>query len=294
MNQSKEKTTILKTLNACLKGSDEHPIVRILQGKRPLGKQSSFFMETARVIVVLEGVGSFRTIEEEKETTLDIAPGQMLFLSEGTWICPVPQTSYTSLGVIFRDSSTRITIHSRKVIKGAKPRVIPDYIAQWQTRETLGNYGKHLLALLREPSQDEIAATADTHLAKLLYAHLIPLMENAPESASQPQSILWQSVCDYLSEHWSDNDLSRESVARFFNRHPNHFSRFFHKHAKKNFRAYVNELRLQRSLILLKDLRHNVTDVAAMCGFTDLQYFIRCFRERFGLTPGQYRNRKEL
>jgi hypothetical protein len=36
-----------------------------------------------------------------------------------------------------------------------------------------------------------------------------------------------------------------------------------------------------------------VTDVACLCGFTDSQYFIRCFRERFGFTPGQYRKRRE-
>ncbi|WP_309384145.1 helix-turn-helix transcriptional regulator [Cerasicoccus frondis] len=294
MSQSKAKTQILNTLQNRLQDPAERPIIRILQGKRPIGNQSSFFMETARIIVVLKGTGTFCTIEEEKETTLNISPGQMLFLSEGTWICPVPKASYTSLGMIFRDTSTRMTIHSRKVIRSGKQRVIPSYVAQWQTRETLGQRGKHIFALLREAAPDTLASSADTHLAKVLYANLISLIENASESFSQPQSILWQSVCDYLSEHWSDNDLTRESVASYFNRHPSHFSRFFHKHAKKNFRSYVNELRLQRSLILLKDLRYNVTDVAAMCGYTDLQYFIRCFRERYGLTPGRYRNRKEL
>ena len=73
----------------------------------------------------------------------------------------------------------------------------------------------------------------------------------------------------------------------------NHFSRFFHTHAKCNFRTYVNEIRLERSLHFLRDLRYNVTDVACLCGFTDVQYFIRCFRQRFGFTPGEYRKRQE-
>jgi AraC-like DNA-binding protein len=59
------------------------------------------------------------------------------------------------------------------------------------------------------------------------------------------------------------------------------------------FRTYVNEIRLERSLHFLRDLRYNVTDVACLCGFTDVQYFIRCFRERFGFTPGEYRKRSE-
>jgi AraC-like DNA-binding protein len=36
-----------------------------------------------------------------------------------------------------------------------------------------------------------------------------------------------------------------------------------------------------------------VTDVVNLCGFTDAQYFIRCFRQRFGFTPGECRRRHE-
>ena len=36
-----------------------------------------------------------------------------------------------------------------------------------------------------------------------------------------------------------------------------------------------------------------VKAAAVECGFTDLQYFIRCFRQRFGFTPGEYRKRSE-
>jgi AraC-like DNA-binding protein len=107
------------------------------------------------------------------------------------------------------------------------------------------------------------------------------------------QAVLWQSVCDYVSEHWSDPQLSRKGVAAFFRRHPNHFSRFFQAHARQNFRTYLNAIRLERSLHFLRDLRYNVTDAANLCGFSDVQYFIRCFRQRFGFTPGEYRHRYE-
>ena len=60
-----------------------------------------------------------------------------------------------------------------------------------------------------------------------------------------------------------------------------------------DFHWHLNEIRLERSLHFLRDLRYNVTDVACLCGFADLQYFIRWFRERFGFTPGEYRKRQE-
>ena len=103
---------------------------------------------------------------------------------------------------------------------------------------------------------------------------------------------MWHSLCDYISIHWADSSLSRKTIAEFFHLHPNHLSRFFHRHTDQNFRGYLNEIRLKRSLQFLGDFRYNITDVASLCGFTDLQYFIRCFRRRFGFTPGEYRKKR--
>jgi AraC-like DNA-binding protein len=54
----------------------------------------------------------------------------------------------------------------------------------------------------------------------------------------------------------------------------------------------VIELRLQQSVSLLAAAeggRRKVSDVAFASGFNDLSYFHRCFRRRFGVTPGTWR-----
>jgi AraC-like DNA-binding protein len=33
-----------------------------------------------------------------------------------------------------------------------------------------------------------------------------------------------------------------------------------------------------------------VSDIAYACGFSEISYFNRCFRRRFGAAPSQYRN----
>jgi len=249
-------------------------------------------MEVPRLIVGLEGRGTFLTMQQDKEVLFDLAPGQVLFLAPYTWICPVPRAPYRSLGVVLRTDSTRLTIHARSGMM--EDGTIPSrYLAQWRTLETMGSKGEHLVQLLREPPSARLGERVCASVMEILTAEIAALVESAPEYVRAGQAVLWQSVLDYLSEHWSDPNLSRKETARFFNRHPNHFSRFFHEHAKRNFRVYVNEIRLERSLHFLRDLRYNVTDVANLCGFTDVQYFIRCFRERFGFTPGEYRKRRE-
>jgi AraC-like DNA-binding protein len=292
MKLSHDREKVLAALNQWLKSLDRKPVVRVLEGKRPSNEHPAFFMEVPRLIVGLEGRGTFLTMENDAEVLLELAPGQVMFLAPYTWICPLPRIPYHSLGVVFRPDSTRVTIHARNAM--TPDGVIPSrYLAQWRTLETLGAKGDHLLQLLRETPAESLGDRTFTLLMEVLMAEVASLVKRAPEHERSSQTVLWQSVCDYLSEHWSDPQLSRKDTARFFNRHPNHFSRFFHAHTKQNFRVYLNEIRLERSLHFLRDLRYNVTDVANLCGYTDVQYFIRCFRQRFGFTPGKYRNRRE-
>lgn len=292
MPRSDDRQRILAALRGWTERRADLPVRRVLEGKKPASDHPAFFMEVPRLIVGLEGQGTFVTLEQDREVSIDLAPGQVLFLAPYTWICPVPRAAYRSLGVVFRPDSTRLTIHARRAVT-ASGAIPSRYLAQWRTLETLGPKGDHLLALLREPPAPGLGERTFGHLAEILMAEIADLVARAPEHVRPGQVVLWQSVLDYVSEHWSDPKLSRKETARFFNRHPNHFSRFFHEHAKRNFRVYVNEIRLERSLHFLRDLRYNVTDVANLCGFTDVQYFIRCFRRRFGFTPGEFRKRHE-
>jgi AraC-like DNA-binding protein len=62
-----------------------------------------------------------------------------------------------------------------------------------------------------------------------------------------------------------------------------------------SFTARVNELRLQRALALLTeahDGRRRISDIAMEAGFSDVTYFNRLFRARFGDCPRGVRARQ--
>ena len=228
------------------------------------------------------------TVEEGREVVFDLAAARSSFLAPCTWICPVPRTPYRrwwfAAGFHAADDLC-LTRHGQD-------GTIAGGISRSGGPETLGaraNTSCNSCAGSRRPD----SATDHSRWWPRFSWRNWPNSWRGCRSMNGGHTVLWQSVCDYLSEHWSEPQLSRKGAAAFFNRHPNHFSRFFHAHAKCNFRTYVNEIRLERSIHFLRDLRYNVTDVACLCGFSDLQYFIRCFRERFGLTPGEYRKRSE-
>jgi AraC-like DNA-binding protein len=293
MSELADRRKILRALHAWgASTAPRLPVVRVLAGQRPPGPPASFFMEAPRIILVLEGRATFLTVVDDAESRFDLVPGQLLFLAPYTWISPVPRESYRSLGITFRQDSTRLIITTRRPMR-ADGVVVDRHLAQWRTLETLGATGEHLLALMRGPTPRRLGEQMFTELAEMLIVEITGLAEDAPAHVRPGQTVMWQAVSDYLAEHWSDPQLSRKSTAAYFNRHPNHFSRFFHGHAQKNFRAYLNEIRLERSIRFLTDLRYNVSDVAVLCGFTEVPYFIQCFRQRYGITPGGYRRRHE-
>ncbi|HEX6893172.1 MAG TPA: helix-turn-helix transcriptional regulator, partial [Chryseolinea sp.] len=51
---------------------------------------------------------------------------------------------------------------------------------------------------------------------------------------------------------------------------------------------FLRTIRLKRAAELLKKKSDNVTQIAYSVGFASVSYFNKSFKERFGVTPGQY------
>lgn len=55
---------------------------------------------------------------------------------------------------------------------------------------------------------------------------------------------------------------------------------------------YVNRLRIQHAAMLLAGTDRGLAEIAGDCGFENLSYFHRLFREQYGTTPRGYRTRR--
>lgn len=51
---------------------------------------------------------------------------------------------------------------------------------------------------------------------------------------------------------------------------------------------YIRLIRLKRSLKLLKDGNHSITEIAEMTGFSDAKYFRTVFKKQYNVSPSQY------
>jgi AraC-like DNA-binding protein len=99
-----------------------------------------------------------------------------------------------------------------------------------------------------------------------------------------------------IERHLDNPELAPDAVARHLRISPRTVQRLFETEGT-TFSGFVLKRRLARALAVLGDLRGNparVADVALACGFGNVSYFNRAFRERYGATPTDIRNRDVL
>lgn len=70
--------------------------------------------------------------------------------------------------------------------------------------------------------------------------------------------------------------------------HPVHLSRNFRNYFHTNLGRYIRTIKVQQAtLLLFKDI--SLTEIAYQSGFFDQSHFIRCFKERYKITPKAFR-----
>lgn len=56
--------------------------------------------------------------------------------------------------------------------------------------------------------------------------------------------------------------------------------------------AFCMDIRMRKALELLEDPKHRIIDVGVLCGFENHSHFTRVFRQKIGVPPSVYRNRR--
>lgn len=84
-------------------------------------------------------------------------------------------------------------------------------------------------------------------------------------------------------------DIGLEYLAGKVYLSPCYLSTLFKKEMGVSLVKYINEYRLQEAKRLLLTTNRRVSDISAEVGFDNLPYFCTVFKEKFGMTPAQFR-----
>ncbi|MFD1432201.1 helix-turn-helix transcriptional regulator [Lacticaseibacillus yichunensis] len=133
----------------------------------------------------------------------------------------------------------------------------------------------------------ELMIKAELFLAwQLLFAH----SSGSPrETAQDPSQIsLVKNVLTYIRTHY-DQPLSAGLLARQFHVSESHLCRLYKKNTKTTLTTSITAERLSHAADLLRHTTMPISEVALACGFANISYFNKRFRERMQQTPGAYR-----
>ena len=103
-----------------------------------------------------------------------------------------------------------------------------------------------------------------------------------------------EHVVQILEKELGTGDLSTDELSKKLGVSSSTFYRRVKKYTDCSPTEYIKRFQLRKSAKLLSADFGNVSEVAYEVGFNNLSYFAKCFKEKFGVTPGKYAKRKQL
>lgn len=112
---------------------------------------------------------------------------------------------------------------------------------------------------------------------------------SAPHSSIRAQAQL-QIMMKYIHDNYSEH-ITLEDIARTVTLSKSSVLNIFNNNIHMSPISYLVNYRLKRAATLLVTTENSIFSIAQDTGFENIGYFCRKFKERFHLTPGQYRKK---
>ena len=126
----------------------------------------------------------------------------------------------------------------------------------------------------------------------LLYQFMGLLLQDRRYTASDKSDLsthrniyLLKNVLNYIEAHYTEK-ITLHELARTAGMSSKYFCHFFSEMTGRTPIDYVNYYRVERACCLLAGIGHSITDIAMLCGFNDVSYFTRAFKNTRGYHRG--------
>lgn len=145
-----------------------------------------------------------------------------------------------------------------------------------------GNVLASLAQLESLSSAGQLADWVDTRLSQLASVTL----EQRRTRAESIAHLMTRQIRERYSE-----PLSLQVFANETNLSTNYLSQVFSENVGASFLQYLTDCRMNRALELLADPCIPISQIGAMVGYENANYFARLFRKRQGMSPSEFRER---
>lgn len=130
-----------------------------------------------------------------------------------------------------------------------------------------------------------------SHLIALLKRHLPAEQPTQARKISRDNErikIMMQYIQDHFTEQMTTNEIAATAMIS-----PSECLRCFHNTISLTPIQYTKYYRVQRAADQLQATDRKIADIGADCGFQEMSYFAKAFREIMGITPSEYRKKHQ-
>ncbi|MBE6645993.1 MAG: helix-turn-helix domain-containing protein [Ruminococcaceae bacterium] len=266
-----------------------NPFIRSVGIYEVISKVGECRAYDSRLIYMISGDISV-TVEDEKPFHLSV--GNILFIPAGVKYKLKGQ--YLRAAVITFDMTDEWS-HQEEII----PPVSPDAFDSDKCHSgDFAPFDKVIKSNDMESERDtfirmnNIATSAEGEwraiCSAMLKLILLKLSETVSENALP--AVMVEAFDAYIRENCSE-EISNTEIGAIFGYHPFYVSQLLKERKGITLRQYIIAYRLKSAKRMLQLTSMSMAEIAEQTGFTDASYFTKTFRQAFGMTPKEWRNK---
>ena len=236
--------------------------IDILTVSRPKGHRHSIRDGRAKhgFIYTVNG----RMCDEFPSESITVDAGEMIFIPKGC--------AYTGE---YREDGTSIKIVQFDLESG----ILPAYLS-FPTKIELPNAGE-LMEAFFTPTKSRAMLNPFYYLSKLY--ELLWQVDESRSRIPTKYKVLKPALAE-LNEKWDENKPISYYAALCGTSEVN-FRRLFREYVGTSLINYRNDLRLKNAKTMLASGEYNVSEAAYDSGFSNISFFIRLYKKKYGYTP---------
>ena len=251
----------------------------------------------ARLFYTVDGVGEIRVNDE----AFTMKKGDLLFFGAGTKYKIMPSSegvSYIALNFDYTSEHSHLAhpippktpdkMRERDIIEAVRFDDVCE-LSMPVRLEKKFDISNKLLEIKRDFSKKILyfETKASNILSEILIDCVRELkLQTVPDGYERINAII-----KFIHENHKEK-MTNSSLGKRFGFHPNYISRLIKNYTGMPLHRYLLHVKISRTIEMLDEGQLSVGEIAEKCGFCDIYYFSRLFKQYMGISPLEYRGKR--
>ena len=120
------------------------------------------------------------------------------------------------------------------------------------------------------------------------------VLTNKTKLLSEEEQVFMQNVLKYVEQHIEESDLNVIEFAETLGLSKSGLYRKLKNIVGITPKEFVVRARMNRAITMLESTTLPIKEIAYSCGYSDQNYFGKCFHSTYGVSPSEYRQKHRI